>query len=469
MNGQKKLIVFAIVVIINFVLKTLFLDYSPFSYDESISVKDTLLDFGHIKHESEWDNNPPFYYYCLWVWLKVFTVNEYNARLLSVLFVSFAIGLFDLFIAKNLNRKIAFFVTVMLTFSNFLMFYSQEARTYSLVLFLGVVSTILFFKYLEKEKAGVLIALSLVNFLIIYSHYIAGMIVFIQYILLISFLRKNAIKALLVQTTVILFLVLLRFTKKQFLLIFGYGESNDFWLQESTFNDFIETVVALFYSPVISLAFFASCFLAVYFIIKKSKALNNRIILYSFVLGFVSIFVLFFIGLFKPVFLGRYLVFAIPFATLFFVHICLNLEKFGIVLASFMAISTIYSFKLKKEVIMDYKSTAELISSLRSKGDIIIINTKDNLNLFWYYYNKKTFLENKNLEPLSQEAGVYGVNDLESLEGIRFQEYSKVFLIQSFHKLNGRVDNIGEYLSKKFKKKYKTDFYRGVEISIFRN
>ena len=147
----------------------------------------------------------------------------------------------------------------------------------------------------------------------------------------------------------------------------------------------------------------------------------------------------------------------------------MGIEKLGIIFIILITVSIAYNFKLKKEVIMDYKSTASLVHSLRNKGDIIIINTKDNLNLFWYYYNRKIFLENKNLEPLSQEAGVYGVNDLEIIEKVAFPTNSKVFLIQSFHTLNGRVDNVGNYLSKRFKKKYKTNFYRGVEISIFRN
>ena len=94
---NNKYLFFILIVIANIVLKSIYLDATPFWYDEMISVKDTQLDFGHIKHESEWDNNPPFYYYCLWVWHSIIPVSEFSSRFLSVLFVSFSIGLLYLF------------------------------------------------------------------------------------------------------------------------------------------------------------------------------------------------------------------------------------------------------------------------------------------------------------------------------------------------------------------------------------
>ncbi|MCC6372765.1 MAG: glycosyltransferase family 39 protein, partial [Bacteroidia bacterium] len=144
MGQNKRLIAFAVVVITNVVLKCLFCDYTPFSFDEIISVKDTVLDFGHIKHEAEWDNNPPFYYYCLWVWHKLFSVNEFNSRLLSVIFVSLAIGFSYLFAIKYFDKRTAIYTVLLLSVSNFITYYAQETRTYSLVLMLAVISSMQF-------------------------------------------------------------------------------------------------------------------------------------------------------------------------------------------------------------------------------------------------------------------------------------------------------------------------------------
>src|SRR4051812_43267626 len=90
-NNHSKLLFYSsffLLFSLNFVLKIYHLNAQPIWFDESISVKTSLLHFGHIKHVSEWDNNPPFYYYCLWIWTKVFGISEFSVRSLSVLFLS---------------------------------------------------------------------------------------------------------------------------------------------------------------------------------------------------------------------------------------------------------------------------------------------------------------------------------------------------------------------------------------------
>ena len=86
--------------ILNFILKLFKIDSMPYSYDEIISVKDTLIDFGHIKHESEWDSNPPFYYYCLWIWEKIFGLSELGIRSFSVTFNSLTIVTLGFYLKK---------------------------------------------------------------------------------------------------------------------------------------------------------------------------------------------------------------------------------------------------------------------------------------------------------------------------------------------------------------------------------
>ena len=87
--------------ILNFILKLFKIDSMPYSYDEIISVKDTLIDFGHIKHESEWDSNPPFYYYCLWIWEKIFGLSELGIRSFSVTFNSLTIVTLGFYLKKH--------------------------------------------------------------------------------------------------------------------------------------------------------------------------------------------------------------------------------------------------------------------------------------------------------------------------------------------------------------------------------
>ena len=87
--------------IFNIVFKFIYIDHSAYSYDEMISVKDTLLDFGHIKHESEWDTNPPFYYYCIWCWQKIAGLSEFGIRSFSALFNALTLVILSYYLKKE--------------------------------------------------------------------------------------------------------------------------------------------------------------------------------------------------------------------------------------------------------------------------------------------------------------------------------------------------------------------------------
>jgi uncharacterized membrane protein len=88
MNISKKqiLLLALIIFIANFILKLIHIGSSSLWYDEIISCNDTQLYWGHIKHEAEWDKNPPFYHYALWVWSKFFGKTEIALRSMSAFF-----------------------------------------------------------------------------------------------------------------------------------------------------------------------------------------------------------------------------------------------------------------------------------------------------------------------------------------------------------------------------------------------
>ena len=169
----------------NLLLKISFLDAEPFWYDEIISVKSSLLGFGHIKHQSEWDNNPPFYYYCLWVWIKLFGVSEFKIRLLSVIFSCISASLLFVLVKKYFNYLTALFSVLIFSLHDFSYAYTHEARCYTLVVLLTLLSTLVFLKLLENSNYKTILLLGLINFLIVYTHYIAGLVLVFQFIFLL--------------------------------------------------------------------------------------------------------------------------------------------------------------------------------------------------------------------------------------------------------------------------------------------
>ncbi len=234
------------ITIFNLITKISFLDAEPFWYDEIVSVKATLLDFGHIKHMSDWDNNPPFYYYSLWVWLKLVGISEFKARLLSVIFSTVSACLLFSITKKYFNYKTALGAALIFSFHNFINAYSSEARAYSLVVLLVLISSLVFFKFLQSGKTTTAILLGLVNFLIIYTHYIAGMVILFQ-VLILVFLKREFFKTYLLSIGIWLIFVFIRFTKKQVMLILFFEKGADsFWLKKTNTYSLHTSIANLF-------------------------------------------------------------------------------------------------------------------------------------------------------------------------------------------------------------------------------
>jgi uncharacterized membrane protein len=281
---KKLWLYFGAIVLSNIFLKIICLDLSSFWYDEIISVQSASLDFGHIKHVSEWDKNPPFYYYCLSVWIKLYNDSEFCVRLLSVIFSSLSAGVLFLFANKHFNKTSAIIVSLLYISSDILFFYSHEARAYSLVVLLTLLSSHIFLNFKEKSNFKYLMLLGLINFLLLYTHYIAGIVVFFQFILMLFCFNKEQKRHFLYSVLLTTTLVLLRFTKKQVLVIVGFNSSDSpFWLKTSDFNSLVEVLSKFLFNNTLIVPMILLMFIGIIFTIKyKDKKKYFTFNLYIF-------------------------------------------------------------------------------------------------------------------------------------------------------------------------------------------
>lgn len=460
---------FILFFVVNLILKLLFLNHNPFSYDEIISVGITQKDFGHVKHDAEWDNNPPFYYYCLWVWLKIFPISEFYARLLSVLFTSIAISLSFILIRKKLNFSTAILTCILLSLSNIILYYAHDARTYSLVLLLGVISTLLFFKFLEKPNYLNLFFLSLVNFLIVYSHYIAALIIVGQYLYILLIERRQYLKLYVYQTIFIIALVLLRFTKKQFKLIFNFNSNGDFWLKPATFDDFLYSINQLFFNHYLFSISLLLSFAGFYFVIKSKRKEISNFLIYCLILGHLSILILYIVGSFKAVYLDRYLIFTVPFVIIFTIYCIFSIKKVGIYLSLLMLIPSLLQINLCPIKGMEYRPIVNTIKNQNYQNEsCILVNTADNTNLFYYYYNNINFLKYRKHDSLIITEKIFGITDTNQFKDLNIQNYKLIYLVQSFNKKNMQgEDIIRKFLTQNYKQLYYTNQFNAAEFSVF--
>jgi uncharacterized membrane protein len=441
--GHITLFTLIVLFVFNLILKVSYLGTEPFWYDEIISIKSALLDFGHVKHQSDWDNNPPFYYYCLWIWLKLFGISEFKARLLSVLFSCVSSCIVFLLAKKYFNYLTGLTAALLFAVHNFSYQYTHEARAYSLVVMLALMATYLFLKFISSPNYTLAVLIGLIDFLIIYTHYIAGLVLVFQFII-ICFSSKKTLRIFCISILTCILLIILRFTKKQFTLIFfSYDKGAEtFWLKTADPGSLKTALVNLFGGE---LAWMPAllCFISgiIFFLYKRNSVTKeqNLFLLYSIFTGGASIFVLFLLGLFKPLFLDRYLLFTIPFICIISAWFMCN--SFAVVIAAIplVLVLELTVLNLNPPKNMDLKTTADLVKTLKNNTNgLILIQTRDITGLFAYYYDKKLFLNQKDLINNLKKKGVWELENSGELKALNpFSEQTIIFC-QSFEK---REDN----------------------------
>jgi len=109
--------------------------------DEAISVWFANESLGNIIiKQTSADVHPPFYYIVLSLWINVFGNGEFEVRLLSAIFGILSIPLLYLIVKDLFGNLPALISALMLALSPFHVYYSQEARMYSILTFFVLLS-----------------------------------------------------------------------------------------------------------------------------------------------------------------------------------------------------------------------------------------------------------------------------------------------------------------------------------------
>lgn len=456
----------------NFLFKLICISYPSLWYDEIISAQDTLLDFGHIKHEAEWDKNPPFYHYVLWVWSKIFGITEFSLRAMSALFSSLTAVLIFVFTKRLINQTYAVIATVIFSLHPYLYFYAQEARCYSLLIFLIMLNLITVYSLIEKPKLRTAFLLGVLNFLIFYTHYVAGLILFCQFLYLAFVFRKRFAYLLLIYLTPIV-LVLLRFTKKQYNVLFF---SNEMSRQKqnvpiANFKILKESIPELYISWLIVIVFLL--FLGYYLFkkIKTEKCFSDpqfQFKLFIILSPIVCILMLFLLGTWTNVYHERYLIFTIPLIIISFFIFSEN-KNILYVFAFGVICYEAASLKFNQSKKMDYKFCAVLTKEIQKRNPVkIIVQTHDVYGLFLYYYDRDLFVSRSWLNPgLLASKNLYSIDTIEDLKNITLNPKEPILLFQTYQIKDDDL-KIGEYLKGKGYDRRVTNQIEGVKCSYFK-
>jgi mannosyltransferase len=143
---------------------------------------------GLIPHS---ESTPPLYYCVAWVWARVFGYGEAALRSLSAVAGVATIPLMYGAAAKLFSRRVGLIVAALTACSPLLIWYSQEARSYALLVALSAASLLAFVYALDRPVASPVACWAIVATLALATHYYAILVVVPEAVWLLLFHRSR--------------------------------------------------------------------------------------------------------------------------------------------------------------------------------------------------------------------------------------------------------------------------------------
>lgn len=211
MKDKSTLILILIIILLGGILRVTKLDYQSLWNDELSSL--TRVDESSLREvieASKEDVHPALYYSLLYLWQSAFGNSSFSVRLLSVIFGTLSI-LAIFFLGKTLySEREALISAFILSISYFGIYYSQEVRSYSLLLLLSICSYLFFIKIQPhppqphhppphpshpplsgNRRSLYYIFYILCTTLLIYTHYFGILVLVSQFVLILSAWRQK--------------------------------------------------------------------------------------------------------------------------------------------------------------------------------------------------------------------------------------------------------------------------------------
>ncbi|HEX2393308.1 MAG TPA: glycosyltransferase family 39 protein [Solirubrobacterales bacterium] len=181
-TGAVVLILLASVGVVGVALRFATLGLQSFHHDEVITVMRVIpgsfTDMLHRVQTSE--SNPPLYYVLAWGWAKAFGSGEVGIRSLSALLGSATIPVGYLIGCQLLDRRAGLILAALVAVNPMLIWYSQEARSYALLVLCCALSFLFFVRALDSRRGRDLGLWALASALALWSHYFAFFLVGIE-------------------------------------------------------------------------------------------------------------------------------------------------------------------------------------------------------------------------------------------------------------------------------------------------
>jgi mannosyltransferase len=188
-----ELVLLGLITIVGAAIRFATVSSQSYWVDESTTIHDISFGLGGLLHEVHVnETTPPFYFIVAWLWAKVFGTGEAGLRSLSVLCGVASIPVAYLAGRELVSRAAGLVTALLVALSPFMVWYSQEARSYAMFALLSGLSFLFWARAYKRGQPRELIPWVVVSALAMLTHFFAGFLIAPEAILLLYRFRNRA-------------------------------------------------------------------------------------------------------------------------------------------------------------------------------------------------------------------------------------------------------------------------------------
>jgi len=167
------------IVLLGAIVRFATLDLQSYWYDEAVTVSLVEMNLGDmLDRVPESESTPPLYYVVAWLWAKVFGTGEVGLRSLSAFAGTAFVPVAYAAASRLAGARVGLVAAALAALNPILVWYSQEARAYALVLLLAGLSFLFFCRLLTGDmRRRMLVAWAVASALALATHYFAAFLV----------------------------------------------------------------------------------------------------------------------------------------------------------------------------------------------------------------------------------------------------------------------------------------------------
>ena len=430
--------------------------------DESQSIWVSSKPLATVISLTSTDVHVPLYGVILHFWMQIFGNSIVAARALSMLFFIMTLPVLYLFVKEASNKQIALLTLALFTLSPFIMWYTSEARMYTLFTLITSLNHLFFLRMIKSDAGQSKFGYFVTLILGFYTHYFFVFLVMTQAVYTVGVfwkrLQNKESQRFVKRTIGIMFVAALFFLPWIGLLLSsGMASNSQPLIPPPTSYNIIQTFVNFIFGfqaqgiQAVLVSLWPLSVMTLFFIFTKRQRIPISGTVYILLASFLPIILVFLVSYFRPIFLSRYLIVVTP--TLFFLFAWMLTQYsqkatslvISVVLFSMLGLMLYQTTSAATPVRENYEGATAYLEQKATARDIIAVTAPFTVYPIEYSYDGRTRITTIP-EWNRFEAGAipaFSVQDLDTRMSKYKTQYERMFLIMSYDQ--GYEDEIRKY------------------------